>query len=71
MKSQEIINNGEKCRWLKQMQVADEKWLQQIASGLTKIPFALSLDIHIKWDKKPANVPFYFPATSWLTSLYP
>ena len=23
--SQEIINNGEKCGWLKQMQVADEK----------------------------------------------
>ena len=23
--SQEIINNGEKCGWLKQMQMADEK----------------------------------------------
>ena len=23
--SQEIINNGEKCGWLKQMRVADEK----------------------------------------------
>ena len=45
---QEIVNNGEKCGWLKQMQVADEKhdsnkWWPYIAIQLVSIHTASTL----------------------------
>ena len=62
--SQEIVNNGEKCGWLKQMRVADENMIPT-NSGLMLMHYSAIVDVNVCITTKhlPYSAKFWWGKT--------